>query len=226
MWCPSSTSARTPRTATAVESDQVSKIVMRGLDPRIHISFRKGWIDVSSPAMTDRAQTDFNLNLDLRPELDDLAGWHAEERGGAFGIALQEREHGFPPHPHARDIIAGDYGLAANVIGDIGEIDAGQLALLAGELQSFENRWLLHEAIVQDHAGNTLDHLDNLRPIFVGNARGFLDQDGHEPDVLVQNVVVLDEFRQCKRDALRGRRQKHRGTRQSGAASVDGGLDQ
>jgi len=81
-----------------------------------------------------RAKPDTKMRGVPDAELDDLAGWHAEERSGAFGIALQECEHGFPPHPHARDIFAGDDGLAADVIGDIGEIDAGQLALLAGEL--------------------------------------------------------------------------------------------
>src|SRR6266852_9016750 len=79
------------------------------------------------------SRNDEALDLDFGTELDDLPGWHAEERSGAFGIALQEREHVLPPHPHARDIFARDDGLAANVIGDIGEIDAGQLALLAGE---------------------------------------------------------------------------------------------
>ena len=68
------------------------------------------------------------LNLDLGAELDDLPGRHAEERRGAFGVALQEGEHRFAPHPHAGNVLARDDGLAADVIGDVGEIDAGQLA--------------------------------------------------------------------------------------------------
>jgi hypothetical protein len=61
-----------------------------------------------------------------------LAGWNAKKRGGARGVALQECEHGFTPYPHAGNIFPRDDGLAADVIGDVGEIDAGQLALLAG----------------------------------------------------------------------------------------------
>jgi hypothetical protein len=36
-------------------------------------------------------------NLDLGPELHHLLGRHAEERGGAFGVALQEGEDVFAP---------------------------------------------------------------------------------------------------------------------------------
>src|SRR6185437_14997083 len=39
-------------------------------------------------------------DLDLGAEFHHLPGRHAEERGGAFGVALQEGEHGFPPDPH------------------------------------------------------------------------------------------------------------------------------
>ena len=38
-----------------------------------------------------------SLNLDLGPELHDLLGRHAEEGGGAFGVALQEGKQRFPP---------------------------------------------------------------------------------------------------------------------------------
>src|SRR4051794_3052900 len=93
------------------------------------------------------------LNLDLRPELHHLPRRHAEERRGAFGVALQEGEHGFAPYPHAGDIFPRDDGLAADVIGDVVEIDAGQLALRAGEFQAFPNGRILHEAVMQDHAG-------------------------------------------------------------------------
>ena len=71
-------------------------------------------------------------NLDLGAELDHLSGGHAEERGGALGVALKEGEDGFPPHPHARDPIAGNDGLAADVVGDVGEVDTRQFALRAG----------------------------------------------------------------------------------------------
>ena len=76
------------------------------------------------------------LNLDLRPELHHLLGRHAEKRGGAFGVALQEGEHRFPPQPHARNVLARDNGFAADIIGDVGEVDARQLVLLADENQS------------------------------------------------------------------------------------------
>src|SRR3954471_9183405 len=62
---------------------------------------------------TARVATRLNerLNLDLRAELHHLPGRHAEEGRGAFGVALQEGEHGFTPHPHARHVLAGDDGL-------------------------------------------------------------------------------------------------------------------
>ena len=37
------------------------------------------------------------LDLDLGAELDHLLGRHAEEGGGAFGVALQEGKKRFPP---------------------------------------------------------------------------------------------------------------------------------
>ena len=76
------------------------------------------------------------LDLQLRAELHDLLGRHAEERGGAFGVALQEGEHRFPPQPHAWNVLAQDNGFAADIIGDVGEVDARQLVLLADENQS------------------------------------------------------------------------------------------
>src|SRR5258707_1008397 len=105
------------------------------------------------------------LDLDLGAELHYLPGRYAEERRRAFGVALQEREHGLAPHPHARNILARDDGLAADVIGDVGEIDARQLALFAGEDQSVIDRWVLHEAVMQDDAGDAGDHLDDLGAI-------------------------------------------------------------
>src|SRR6266568_2545233 len=72
------------------------------------------------------------LNLQLRAELHHLLGRHAEECRGAFGVALEEGEQAFAPDPHARNVLARDDGLAADVIGDAGEVDAGKLALAAG----------------------------------------------------------------------------------------------
>src|SRR6185295_2978840 len=115
------------------------------------------------------------LNLDLGAELDLLPGRHAEEGRRALGVALQEGKQGFPPHPHAWDILARDDGLAADVIGDVAEIDAGQLALLAGEDQPVVDRRILHEAVVQDDAGDARDAFDDLGAILVGYARGLLD---------------------------------------------------
>src|SRR3954463_7901300 len=86
------------------------------------------------------------LDLDLGAELHYLLGRHAEERRRTLGVALQECEQRFPPYPHARNILARDDGLAADVIGDVGKIDAGQLALLAGQHQAFIDRGILHEA--------------------------------------------------------------------------------
>ena len=80
------------------------------------------------------------LDLDLRPELDNLPRRHAEERRRALGIALQEGKQRFPPHPHAGNVLAGNDGLAADVIGDVAEIDARQLALAAGEGEAFGDR--------------------------------------------------------------------------------------
>ncbi len=55
------------------------------------------------------------LNLDLGAELDDLAARHAEERGGTFGVALQEGKQILAPQPHARNISARNDGLAADI---------------------------------------------------------------------------------------------------------------
>src|SRR5882672_5282917 len=126
MWCRSSTSARTPRTATAAESFRGdAKRRTRNLSPMCNCT--------SEVWSFGPSRNDETLNLDLRPELNDLPCRHAEERGRAFGVALQEREQRLPPNPHAGDVFPGNDGLAADVIGDIGEIDAWQLALLAGE---------------------------------------------------------------------------------------------
>src|ERR1700733_1958908 len=46
------------------------------------------------------------LNLNLGAEFHHLLGRHPEERGGAFGVALQEGEHVFAPQPHARNVLA------------------------------------------------------------------------------------------------------------------------
>src|SRR6185437_12194448 len=83
-------------------------------------------------------------DLDLGAEFHHLPGRHAEERGGAFGVALQEGEHGFPPDPHARNVLARDDGLAADVIGDVVEVEPGQLALPAGQDQALIDRRVLH----------------------------------------------------------------------------------
>ena len=117
-------------------------------------------------------------------------------------------------------------GLAADVIGDVGEIDAGQLALRAGQLQPVIDRRILHEAVMQDHPGDALDHLDHLGAVFVGDARRFLDQHGDQHHALVQDVVVLDELGQRQRHAVGGGGQEHRGAVKPRVASADGGLDQ
>src|SRR2546429_6824601 len=134
-------------------------------------------------SLSDRATP---LNLDLGPELHHLLGRHAEEGGGALGVALQEGKQRFPPHPHARDILARDDGLAADVIGDVAEVDARQLALLAGEDQPLVDRRILHEAVMQDDAGYARDDFDDLGAILVGYARGLLDQHGHQHHALMQ----------------------------------------
>src|SRR3981081_1625106 len=105
------------------------------------------------------------LNLDLGSELDDLPARYPKERGGAFGVTLQKREQRLSPHPHARDIFAGNDGLAADVIGDVGEIDAGQLALIAGQPETVVDRGILHEAVMQDYPRDAFDHLNHLRAI-------------------------------------------------------------
>ena len=139
---------------------------------------------------------------------------------------MQESEQRFPPHPHSRDILARDDGLAADVIGDVGEIDARQLALLAGEDQSLVDRRILHEAVMQDDAGDARDDFDDLGAVLVGYARRFLDQHRHQQHALVQHVIVLDELCQRQRHARGRGRHEHGGAGEPRMAAVDGGLDQ
>ena len=132
----------------------------------------------------------------------------------------------FPPNPHARNVLARDDGLAADIVGDVGEIDAGQLALLAGELQALIDGRVLHEAVVQDDARDARDDVDDLGAVLLGDVRRFLDQHRDQEHALVQDVVVLDELRQRERHALRRGGQEHGSAGQPGVAPVDGGLDQ
>src|SRR4051812_30327180 len=69
------------------------------------------------------------LDLDLGAELDDLSGRHTKESGRALGVTRQERKQRPPPHPHSRNVLSGNDGFASDVVSDIFEIDAGQLAL-------------------------------------------------------------------------------------------------
>ncbi|MGY3344644.1 hypothetical protein ACVWYK_003413 [Bradyrhizobium sp. USDA 4470] len=128
--------------------------------------------------------------------------------------------------PHARNVLARNDGFAADVVGDVGEIDAGQLALAAGERQTLIDRWVLHEAIMQNHAGDAGNDLDDLDPVLVGDVGQLLDQHGDEDDALVQHVIVLDELRQRQRHAFRRGGQEHGGAGQARAAFVDRRLDQ
>ena len=48
--------------------------------------------------------------------------------------------------------------------------------------------------------------LDDLGAVFVGDARGFLDQHRDQHHALVQDVIVLDELRQRERHAVGARR--------------------
>ena len=166
------------------------------------------------------------LNLDFGAELDDLSGRHVEESCGAFGVTLQERKYGFAPHRHAGDLVTGDDGLAADVIGDVGEVDAGQLALFARQAQPVGNRRILHEAIMQDDARDAFDHFDDLGAIGIRDARHFGDLHGHQNDALMQNVVVLDELRQRQRHAVWRGCQEGRGAIEPRMAATDGRLDQ
>src|ERR1700754_1106994 len=101
------------------------------------------------------------LDFDLGAKLDDLPGRQSKKCRGAFSVALQEREHRFPPHPHARNVLAWDDRLAPDVIGDVGEIDARQLGLPAGEHEALVDGRILHEAVVQDDARDTRGNLDD-----------------------------------------------------------------
>ena len=83
----------------------------------------------------------------------------------------------------------------------------------------------MHEAVLQDHPRDALDHLDDFGTVFRCNARGFLDQHGDQHHALVRNVIVLDELRQGERDAVGGGCQKHSRARQPRMAPGNGGLD-
>ena len=50
-------------------------------------------LKIATRSCRDNAQPSEGLNLDLGAELHHLPRRHAEERGGAFGVALQEGEH-------------------------------------------------------------------------------------------------------------------------------------
>src|SRR5258706_9725904 len=143
MWCPSSTSAKTPKTAMATETADES---FRGDAKRRTRNLGISRCAIAHPGSVvfRTPRNDSELNLDLGSELDHLPRGHVEECRRPFGVALQKRKHRLPPHPHARNILAGNDGLAADVVGDIGEIDAGQFALRASELQTVENRRILH----------------------------------------------------------------------------------
>ena len=120
------------------------------------------------------------------------------------------------PQPHARNVLARDNGFAADIIGDVGEVDARQLVLLAGEHQPLIDRRVLHEAVMQDHPGDAGNDLDHLGAVFIRYVRGFLDQHRHQHHALVQYAVVLDELGEGQRHALGRGRKKHR---RAGAAA-------
>src|SRR5580704_5981898 len=115
------------------------------------------------PAHRVDAARGVSLNFDLRAEFDDLPCRHAEKGGRALGIALQEGKQRFPPNPHPGNVLAGNDGLAADVIGDVAEVDPRQLALAAGESEAFGDRRILHEAKMQDDPRDAFDDLDHLR---------------------------------------------------------------
>src|SRR5438128_2741241 len=187
MWSPSSTSAKTPKTATAAKSFR---------DTRLRVS-----------------RNDSELNLDLRAELDQLPCRYTEEGCRALGVVLQEREQGLAPHRHADDLFAWNDCLAADVVGDLRKIDAGEFTLFAGQLEPSCDRWILHEAEVKKHPRDALDQFDHLHQILVGDTRFLFDNDGEEQDALVHHVIVPDELRQRERHAVGRGCKKYRGTR-------------
>src|SRR5215470_11457459 len=95
------------------------------------IAIMRANLSRADPAQAARARSaePGSLDLDLRSEFHHLLRGHAEERCRAFGVSLQERKQRFSPHPHAGNVLARDDGLAADIIGDVGQVDTRQLSL-------------------------------------------------------------------------------------------------
>src|SRR5262245_41208249 len=72
-----------------------------------------------------------SLYFDFSAEFHDLPRRHAEERYGALGIMLQEREQGLAPDRHADNTFPRNNRLTARIIADFRWVYARYLSLAA-----------------------------------------------------------------------------------------------
>src|SRR4051794_27007233 len=105
-------------------------------------------------------------DLDLQPDLDDLARRHAKVGRRALRVALENgKEHLSPPR-HAGPARRHD-GFTSEIVGQLARGSACQMALADREIYAFLDIRCFHEAVAQDHAADALPDRDDLDPVGV-----------------------------------------------------------
>jgi hypothetical protein len=112
-----------------------------------------------------------NFNFD--PHFNDLSYRNAKICGRSFGVALHESVQTLPPHPHARNALGRNNCFPADVIRDFRQISTTKPPLLVSNAQALRNRRTVHEAVVQNHPGETRGEVLDFRTFILRYTRLF-----------------------------------------------------
>src|ERR1700730_12166698 len=112
--------------------------------------------------------SDFNFDS----HFDDLSGRNGEIGGRSFGVALHESVQALPPYRHAGNVLGRNNRLPAQVVRDFRQVSATELLIpFASKAEAFGDSGTFHEAVMQNHPGETRGKVLDFRTFILGDAR-------------------------------------------------------